>query len=229
MHSTDAHPLARLIKLMLVLGLALGHLGAVLAQHPPLLWQINLNASSLNFSTTKSVSPGVGGITEVMRFKSFQGGLDAQGRIQLDIGLTSVDSGIALRDERLQTMLWNVASRPTVHFSAQLTPEDLRALQRGQESVPISVAGVLTMAGQSRSVQSQMQVTPMRDKLMVSTRQPIIVNADDFGLHAGVEALRAIMGLSFISTSVPVTFQLELVRAAQHARLADGGQTFPAR
>lgn len=229
MNTPDSSPSRRLIPLILVLVLTLGHLRSVLAQQSAPAWRINPSASSLSFSTTKAGSAGVGGITEVMRFRSFKGGLDTQGRIHLDIELKSVDSGIALRDERLQTMLWNVSSQPAVHFSAQIQPEVWRTLQQGHASMTIALDGVLTMAGKSKSVQSQLTVALVGDKLLVSTRYPIIVNANDFDLQGGVEALRAIMGLNFIATSAPVTFQLELVRASGHASPAGPGLAPPTR
>ncbi len=53
------------------------------------------------------------------------------------------------------------------------------------------------------------------DRLMVVSEQPVVVNARDFGLVPGVEALRKIVGLSSISLAVPVTFVLvfEAIRA----------------
>ncbi len=187
--------------------------GAALAADP-LVWQINLPASSLTFNTTKAGAAGVGGVTETMRFKAFKGGVDAQGRIQLDIDLTSIDSGIDIRNERLQTMFWNVAAHPSVNFSAQIKPEDVQKINASKESLALWVEGQLTMAGQTKPVKVYLQITPMNGKLMVSTRQAIIINANDFGLNAGVEALRAIMGLNFLSSSAPVVFALELTKPA---------------
>jgi hypothetical protein len=66
------------------------------------------------------------------------------------------------------------------------------------------------MASQSKAIKAELQVTPVHNKRMVSTREAIIINANDFGLNSGVETLRVIMGLSYLSTSAPVTFQLEL-------------------
>lgn len=50
------------------------------------------------------------------------------------------------------------------------------------------------------------------NKLMVSSFQPIIINANEFGLVAGVEKLRDIAGLSSISQAVPVSFVLTLMQ-----------------
>jgi polyisoprenoid-binding protein YceI len=171
-------------------------------------WQVNASSSSLTFNTTKSGSAGVGGITEIMRFTRYEGDLNKLGHIELKIDLTSIDSGIPIRDERLQTMLWNVGQYPSVTFSAKISPETMRNLTK--EPMVLEVHGLLTMAGQSQPVKTQLQVTPVNGKVLVSTLRPILVKADDFGLSSGVEALRAIMGLNYLSSTVPVNFQLEL-------------------
>lgn len=196
--------------LMFTTIVALSGTGSNVIAQESFAWQINQHASSLTFNTTKSGAAGVGGITETMRFKSFKGGLSSQGKIELTINLSSVDTGIPIRDERLQTMFWNVAAHPTVNFAGQLSSEEMKKISTGKESVVVMVEGQLTMAGQTKSIKTQLQVTSTNHKLYVSTRQPIVINANDFGLNAGVEALRAIMGLNYLSTSAPVTFTLEL-------------------
>jgi polyisoprenoid-binding protein YceI len=137
--------------------------------------------------------------------------MDAQGKVLLDIDLSSVDSGIEIRDQRLKTIFWNVATHPVVTFVSQIKAADLQKINAAKESVQLTVEGLLSMAGQSKPIQAQLQVTPLNNKLIINTRQAIVVNASDFGLSTGVEALRAIMGLNYLSTSAPVSFQIELV------------------
>jgi polyisoprenoid-binding protein YceI len=176
------------------------------------LWQIQARASSLTFNTTKAGAAGVGGIVETMQFTRYSGGLEANGRMQLKIDLSSIDTGISIRDERLQTLFWNVANAPSVTFSGQLKADDQKKLLK--EPVALEVEGSMTMAGVTKPVKAQLQVTPVNGKLWVSTRRPILVKTEDFGLTPGVEALRAIMGLNFLAGTVPVNFQLELSKAA---------------
>lgn len=176
------------------------------------LWQIQARASSLTFNTTKAGAAGVGGIVETMQFTRYSGGLEANGRMQLKIDLSSIDTGISIRDERLQTLFWNVANAPSVTFTGQLKADDQKKLLK--EPVALEVEGSMTMAGVTKPIKAQLQVTPVNGKLWVSTRRPILVKAEDFGLTPGVEALRAIMGLNFLAGTVPVNFQLELSKAA---------------
>ena len=212
------HSSARSVGLSLALALsALSALPAA-ASDAPLPWQVNPSTSSLTFNTTKAGTAGVGGITETMRFSRYEGGLDAQGRIQFKIDLSSIDSGIGIRDERMQSLLFKVGTYPSVTFSAQIKPEEQKKMT--QEAVVMDVEGQLTMAGQSKPVKAQLLAYSLNGKVMVSTRKPILIKADDFGLTEGVEALRAIVGLNFLSSTVPVTFQLELSKPAAKAAMS---------
>jgi hypothetical protein len=75
----------------------------------------------------------------------------------------------------------------------------------------LDLTGQLELAGQTKPVNAKLRVSRLgADKLMVLTRTPILINSNDFGLRAGVEALREVMGLNFISASAPVTFALVL-------------------
>ena len=182
--------------------------GPAMAATPVTPLKIVQNNSILSFNTIKAGTAGVGGMIENMQFKRFEGGLDSQGHISLKIDLTSIQTGIPLRDERMQSILWNVKQYPSVTFSGQIKPETLPS--KNEESTVLDVHGELTMAGQSKPITTQLQVTALSDKWLVNTRKPVVIKADDYGLTAGVEALRAIMGLNYISSSVAVSFQLEL-------------------
>jgi polyisoprenoid-binding protein YceI len=173
-------------------------------------WAIDPAQSSLTFVTTKAGQPGVMGIIETQTFKRFSGGLDKSGRISLVIDLASVDTGVEIRDERLRTMLWNVKATPQALFTAQL-PANMTTVSSSAAMQSIDLAGQLQMAGQTKPVTSSLRVSKTaQGQLLVTTRQPILINSNDFGLKAGVEALREIMGLGFLAASAPVTFTLTL-------------------
>jgi polyisoprenoid-binding protein YceI len=178
-------------------------------------WRLDSAASSLTFNTTKSGAAGVGGLTETMQFTALKGVLSPAGRIEFSVDLASVESGIDLRNERLRTMLWDTATHPGASFSATLNASDLKKVQEGREPVAVSLEGQLTMAGTSRPLKVELQVTPVQSRRLVNTRQPFIVNAEDFGLRPGVEALRQIMGLNYLSSSAPVSLQLDMVPVAK--------------
>jgi polyisoprenoid-binding protein YceI len=171
-------------------------------------WRSEPAQSSLSFVTTKAGQPGVAAISEVQTFRRFSGELTSRGQIRFTIDLASVDTGIEIRDERLRTMLFNVGATPQATFVAQIDPALLRDLpSAGVRDMDLD--GQLTLAGQSKPVLAKVRVGALGGgRLAVSTRAPIVVNANDFGLRSGVEALREVMALNLLSSSAPVSFAL---------------------
>jgi polyisoprenoid-binding protein YceI len=173
-------------------------------------WAIDANQSTLNFVTTKAGQQGVAGISETQSFKRYAGGIDQSGKIVLNIDLASVDTGVEIRDERMRTMLWNVKATPQATFTAQLPAEALKSVG-GTGVQNIELNGQLQMGGQTKPVVANVRVSKLaNDQLLVVTRNPILINANDYGLRPGVEALREVMGLNFLAGSAPVSFTLVL-------------------
>lgn len=173
-------------------------------------YRVESGQSEVRFVTTKSGVPGAGGVTESNRFTRFAGNINPGGRITLDIDLTSVSTGIEIRDERVRTMLFNVKAIPQASFSAQLDPTLMSSLPAGTAR-DLDLQGSLTLANQTRPVVAQLRWTRQSDgSIQAWTRAPIVVDAAQYGLKPGVEALREIVGLSFLSTSAPVSLALVL-------------------
>ena len=168
-------------------------------------WTLDAAQSQLSFVTVKAEH-----IAEVHSFSRLEGGIDAQGSAVLSIDLTSVETGIAIRNERMQAMLFETGMYPKAEVSAEVDLNSVQALALG-ESASLDAALSLSMHGANISLEAPVLVTRVSDGLRVATLAPIIVAADSLGLVAGVESLREIAGLPSISRSVPVTFSLKYV------------------
>jgi polyisoprenoid-binding protein YceI len=173
-------------------------------------WRIDAANSTINFVTMKAGQAGVGGVGEVQRFSRFSGGMNASGRVSFDVDLASVETGVDIRDERLRTMLFNVKATPQANFVAQIEPATIQAVPAAG-SRDVELNGQLTLAGQTKPVVAKLRVSRMAGgDLQVATRAPIVVDANQYGLKPGVEALREVMGLNFLASAAPVTFSLVL-------------------
>lgn len=171
---------------------------------------VDTAASSLRFVSTKAGAAGVGGVVEVHRFDRFQGGLGADGTVRLDIDLASVNTGVGIRDDRLKTMLFNVAAFPKATFTAKLDAAALASLP-ASGSLDMNVAGSLALAGQVQPTSAQLRVTRLSPQsLQVTSRAPLVVDLQKFGLKPGVEALREVMGLAFLAAAAPVSLDMVL-------------------
>lgn len=166
-------------------------------------WVLNSEESALSFVSTKAIN-----IAEVHRFGTLSGGVADDGQVSVTIDLGSVDTNIELRDDRMREMLFDTAQYPTAEVSARIDSESVAMLEPG-ESTNMTVEAMLSLHGTERPVTMDVKVARSGDhSLLVTTNRPVIVNAPEFALSDGVEALRAIAGLPSISLAVPVSFVL---------------------
>lgn len=166
-------------------------------------WSVN-DTSRVGFVSIKNNVIG-----ENNAFERVSGGISETGAVTVNIDLASVETGVGIRNERLQKMLFNVVNFPQATVSAQLSEQQLMALKSGgsvAESVSVSVA----LHGNTVSKQVELAAAKAGNTVRVTTIQPIVITAAEFGLEAGVAALQQIAGLKAISRSIPVTVDLQL-------------------
>lgn len=159
--------------------------------------------SSVKFLSTKNTN-----ITEVHEFTQVSGSVSDKGNAEIAIDLTSVETGIGIRNERMQSMLFNVSDYATATVSADLPETMMLALKNGETATSV-LPLTLELHGEKKEIEADVLATAAADgHVVVTTQSPVLVNAGDFKLAKGVEALREVAGLDRISTTVPVTFTL---------------------
>ena len=168
-------------------------------------WSVNNNQSTVSFISIKKSD-----IAEVHRFKQVEGTLTEAGKFSLTIDLSSVDTGILIRDERMQGLLFEVAQFPKLTLNASVNPKLLADLHIG-EVMTLQVEGEIELHGKKQTKTFNVLVAKLSAKKMVVTSlTPVVVQAGDFDLATGVEKLRDIAGLTSISLAVPVSFVITL-------------------
>ena len=166
-------------------------------------WVLNSERSKLSFVSTKAIN-----VAEVHKITDLSGGITADGSADIMIGLTSVDTGIELRDDRMRDMLFETDRFGLANVSATVDAAKIESLGPG-ESTEMILEANLSMHGVSRPLQIELVVVRSGDsRLVATTAKPVVINAPDFGLGTGVEALREIAGLPSIGLAVPVSFVL---------------------
>jgi polyisoprenoid-binding protein YceI len=181
---------------------------AFLAAVPALAsWTVDNDHSRLSFVSVKA-----GTMAEAHHFEALSGVLDDEGQFDLVIDLDSVETMIPIRNERMREMLFDTATYPEATLSARLDLTAVQGLEVGEQT-DIAAEAQLELVGQSTTLTIQAVVARLSDtKLLVTSAQPLTLNADNLGLGDGVEQLRDVAGLSSISPAVPVTFRLTLVK-----------------
>lgn len=168
-------------------------------------WRID-ESSRLHFLTTKNAQ-----VTEIHTFDEFTGNVSSEGKLAVTVDLSSVNTAIDIRNQRMQEMLFHVAKYAKATFEATL-PDSMIKLETGSH-ISGNVDGILSLHGKAVPTSFSVVVSKLNDNtLTVATVVPTLVKADMFGLEQGVTALKTIAGLSSITTTVPVTFALTLTQ-----------------
>ncbi|WP_147302725.1 YceI family protein [Thalassotalea euphylliae] len=166
-------------------------------------WQLSDEASQLSFVTTKNSD-----IAETHSFESLSGDINAQGQVSFHINLASVNTAIAIRDQRMQKLLFELDRFTTAEFTGKVDIRFIEALPVGQIKY-LPLAGDIRLHGNKQAVTTKVQLIKLAsNRFAVNTVKPVLLNANQYGLVAGIEKLRAIAGLNLISNTVPVTFNL---------------------
>ena len=166
-------------------------------------WTLN-DSSRIGFVSIKNNSIG-----ENNAFERVSGSISENGEVAVSVDLSSVETGVGIRNERLQKMLFEVANFSSATIGAALTDSQIAALKAGgaaTESVGVSIS----LHGKTVSKTANLSVNASGGDVRVTTTQPIVITAQEFGLEAGVAALQQIAGLNAISRSIPVTVDLRL-------------------
>ncbi|ATC93380.1 YceI family protein [Pseudoalteromonas tunicata] len=172
----------------------------------PLLahWQIDNSLSRVNFVSVKKNT-----IAEVHSFKKVSGEIEDDGLFEMDIDLTSVESLIPIRNDRMQEFLFQTKQFPSLKLSADL--KDVLAKTKKGQSAIFNIDATINLHGVSKAIKTEVLLTHrVTGELTVASLMPVIVNAADFGLSAGLDKLQELAGLPSIAQAVPVSFVLTL-------------------
>lgn len=166
-------------------------------------WQLVNDVSQLNFISTKATHVG-----EAHTFTQLQGSVNESGLARLSIDLSSVETMIPIRNERMQAMLFTTTAFPTADFSAQVDLENLSQMKVG-DVADATLNGQLSFGPATLPLSADVRIIRLHSSsVQIQTLRPVMLNATTLGAAVGVEKLRTAAGLPSISHSVPVTFSL---------------------
>jgi polyisoprenoid-binding protein YceI len=159
--------------------------------------------SNIHFLTSKNTH-----LTEVHHFKKFNATINSSGLAKLTIDLASVDTRIAIRNERMQEHLFETAHFSQASFEAEIPAAVLAQVSSGQH-VQFDLKGKISLHGEQAQAHCQVMISPNKDKtITVSSITPMLIDAESFNLIAGINKLQELAGLKSITYTVPLTFNL---------------------
>ena len=166
-------------------------------------WNLVNEESRLNFISIKASD-----IAEIHTFKQLSGSVKDNGQAQVVINLSSLETLIPIRNERMGNLLFETKVYPVASFKLKLDLQTFLLTEVGKSS-DVTLRGVLELKGKQFTMPVKISVTRLSDQsFLVKSSEPLLLNADSLGLSDGIESLRVIAGLPSISKSVPVTFSL---------------------
>ncbi len=165
-------------------------------------WKLDPTDSDINVVSVKK-----GTVAEVHHFTRLYGDLRGD-QAEVSIDLTSIETGVAVRNARMQSLLFEVSRFAAATIRADVRRVKWKKLHVG-EVVMATVPLTVRLHGVMQNMQADVLLTVLKGgDLLVSSRSPVIVRAADFKLSSGIEALRKVAGLPSIAMAVPVYFHL---------------------
>src|SRR5579862_4750789 len=188
-----------IIRASTIAAFAFAGLGSAHAQQ----WVLNGSASHFYMQTAKAES-----IVEIHQFSGLQGTISNTGDADVKIDLTSVSSGIDVRDVRMRFLLFETYKFPNAEITARIDMSKLQDLtSQIRDTYPLHFT--VAMHGMTKDFDASVYVTRLSDiSVSVATAKPIVVKADDFGLAGGIVKLSEAVNGTPIVSAASFTFDL---------------------
>jgi len=165
-------------------------------------YAVDSNNSVVNFSTIKKqyvVEPAV--------FKRIEGTISDSGDIEISIDLNSIDTNIPIRNTRIEELFFKIIKFPRATIRTKIDMKKIKSISHYRK---MEIPATLEFYGKPKEIKLNILVAKTyRSRLLITSMQPIIINADDYGIPAEnlVKLAKTVGGLS-ISNKAAVNFVL---------------------
>ena len=168
-------------------------------------WRLT-SASKVGYVSIKNNA-----IAEHNVFSGVTGSLSKKGQLKITIDLSTVETQVDIRNQRMRELFFEVTQYPQAVVTAELDVQELAQIDSG---APLEIVKPFTLSlhGIEVTAEAHLRVVAVGGRAWVSTVRPILISAADFGLEGGVAALQKIAGLEAIAAVVPVSVDLKFVK-----------------
>lgn len=164
-------------------------------------WTLNPDTSHLAYGTVK-----IDDVGEVNSFTNLSGHVSDDGKVEIDIDLSSVETNIDIRNERMIEHVFRKAATATL--TAQIDMDEFSTLDVGT-STTVEVDAKLSLVGAEVDFFTNMFILRLSEtSVMVSTNDMVFISAEEAGVTAGIDKLMELAELPGITRTVPVTARL---------------------
>ena len=168
-------------------------------------WRLT-SASKVGYVSIKNNA-----IAEHNVFSGVTGSLSKKGQLKINIDLSTVETQVDIRNQRMRELFFEVTQYPQAVVTAELDVQELAQIDSG---APLEIVKPFTLSlhGVEVTAEAHLRVVAVGGRAWVSTVRPILISAADFGLESGVSALQKIACLEAIAAVVPVSIDLKFVK-----------------
>ncbi|SQD78514.1 YceI family protein [Moritella yayanosii] len=162
-------------------------------------FNIMTDFSSVSFATIKKQF-----VVEPATISGLTGSLDDNGKFAITVPVINVETGIGIRNDRLNSLFFNSGLNPTVHITGQF---ELAAL--AQDITKLTVPADVSFYGNKKTFNFPVIITKTKNTITVSSYAPVIVRASDFGIPTeNLTKLAATVGGLALSDIIPLNINL---------------------
>lgn len=166
-------------------------------------WYLNPRLSQLSFVATKDAH-----VADNHYFTDIKGFVDKHGNAELIVNTHSVETSITQRNKYLRELLFQTDRFPQAKVELSLRRSHIQPESVGT-SKQIDVTAFVNLVGRTLQQKAKLDVVYLsNERVQVTTMEPILLDAEDYGLLPAINTLRDIAGLKSLTVKVPISFKL---------------------
>ncbi len=165
-------------------------------------WSLSADESKVAYGSIKKNSVG-----EVNHFKTISGHIDKSGNAEVIIDITSVETFIDIRNQRMIKHIFD-ANTPEATLKSTIDLQEIKKLEPGQ-TTSIDIEGTLLLSGKTIDIETTIFIASLgKSKFIATTDEMIMVKTEELGINEGVDMLMKLAKLDGITRVVPVSLRM---------------------
>jgi len=166
------------------------------------VWKSVGDEARIAFGSIKNDTNG-----EVHHFNKVNGTVSEAGDLKLTVDLTSLETNIDIRNERIAAHIFQEGKANAV-ITGEIDMEEVNSLKQGETTV-VEIQATLAFAGFENDIDVEMLVARLSDdRVLVTTADFMMLSTEDLGIDEGVNILQKLASLSGITRVTPVAVRM---------------------
>ena len=164
-------------------------------------WTSVGDQSSIAFGSIKKDIAG-----EVNHFENVMATVSEDGKVEIKIDLTSLETNIDIRNERMAEHVFKGNAEATI--VGEIDMDEVKEIAPGDTGL-VDIEAVLMLAGLEVEIEAEMLVAPLSpNRVLVTTSDFIFVSTADLGIDEGVDMLMSLAKLPGITRTTPISVRM---------------------